>query len=190
VASCRTSGGALSSYVDRHRSFDMALRWLLLCQNPVVVETGCMRAQEDYGAGMSTYLLGKFLSLHGGKLTSIELSETNAAFARQWTEAFRCVTVVQQHSHDWLRSYAGEPIDFFYSDSADVGVSGYEENCLAEVQLVQAHLSEVAAVLIDDTIYQGGHWKGKGSLAVPWLLSQGWTLKYAGYQTLLTRGDE
>jgi hypothetical protein len=88
-----TRGGRMrpdNSWADRHRSFDLALRDLAALDHPpVVVETGAMRAPEDWaGAGMSTYLFGAFLHNVGGTLHSVEIDPETARFAQQETACF------------------------------------------------------------------------------------------------------
>jgi hypothetical protein len=77
----------------------------------------------------------------------------------------------------------------FYSDSQDVGTEGYEQNCLEEVKLVQRHLRDDALLMVDDSPYKspGRIFQGKGHLAIPWLLANGWRVVQGGYQVLLRR---
>ena len=181
------SGGALSEFVDRHRSSERMLA-ALDRPNPVMVETGCIRAEEDWaGAGFSTYLFGAAVERRGGRLHSIELSPENAAFAKLWTRDFGSAVIVHtQHSHEFLRSWKG-PIDVFLSDSADTGTDGYQETCLIECQLAAPHIRADGLLAIDDCVWKDGRWTGKGALAVPWLSENGWRVTYSGYQTLLMR---
>lgn len=177
-------------YVDRHRSFDLALRRLKNCERPLIVETGCIRAEEDWaGAGFATYLFGAYAWQRGGEVRSVELDNHNVQFARTWTQQFgQTVQVHEQHSHNFLRAWpADKAIDLFYSDSADVGTPGFMECCLVECRKAAPLVSPGGMILIDDTVYGSRHWGGKGTLAVPWLLSNGWRIVYAGYQVLLER---
>lgn len=181
------AGGVLSEFVDRHRSSELILE-ALGRPNPVMVETGCIRVEEDWsGAGFSTYLFGAAIQRRGGRLHSVELSPRNAEFARRWTRDFGATVVVHtQHSHEFLRHWNG-PIDVFLSDSADVGADGYQESCLVECQLAAPHIRADGLLVIDDCVWKEGHWTGKGGTAVPWLLENGWRIAYSGYQTLLVR---
>lgn len=176
--------------IDRHVSFDLALKHLASKIDPVMVETGTIHSEEDWaGAGFSTYLFGLFLQHHGGSLHSVDNDKGHVEFAGKWTAEFPCVKVHEQHSHDFLKSWLGPPIDLFYSDSADTGTDGYQECCLGEVQLIQQHLTHDAVILIDDTPPENpkGSWQGNGSLAVPWLLDNGWETIHSGWQVLLKR---
>jgi hypothetical protein len=183
----RMPEGALGAYVDRHRSNEYLLT-ALSRPKPVMVETGCIRAEEDWGgAGFSTYFFGAAIERHGGRLHSVDFSPGHASFAEQWTRCFGSTVVVHvQHSHDFLRGWQG-PIDVFLSDSADVGTDGYQDSCLVECQLAAPHVQPDGLIAIDDCVWNDGTWTGKGALAVPWLLEHGWRILYSGYQTLLGR---
>jgi hypothetical protein len=187
VDKLRTFDAALTSFVDRHRSFDALfklaterglLRW---------VETGCIRAPEDWTAGFSTYIFGLYLMHQGGELESVDLNGGNCNFAREWTQAFgTTVKVLEQHSHDYLKARR-EPIDVFYTDSADVGTDRYQECCLEECRLALPLLHDRSLVLFDDSCWGKGSFQGKGAKAIPWLMSQGWRVVYGGYQVLMSR---
>jgi hypothetical protein len=181
-------GGPHTNYVDRHRSFDQALLFLKGIDNPTVVETGCIRQEEDWGgAGFSTYLWSHFLNYHGGMLHSVDFNGPFCQFAASWTEPFQGHRkIYTRYSHDFLKEWS-EPIDLLYCDSADIGTEGYMETCLGEVQLAQRNLGERSRILIDDTFFFDRAWSGKGTAAVPWLLENGWRVVYSGFQTLLER---
>ncbi len=178
-----------TGFHDRHRTFHKVLEHLSAVQSPRVIETGCIRAKEDWGgAGYSTYWLGMALEAMGGHLDSVDCTEEHVAFARKWTAQFGdAVTVHQADSREWLQSYNGPLIDVFYADSADVGTPQYQEICLGEIQRAVKLLRRKGYILIDDMSYCQGEWDGKGSQAIPWLLAHGWDIIYGGHQVLLQR---
>jgi hypothetical protein len=173
-------------YCDRNKTMGAFLDLLKCKTNPLVVETGCVRSEDDWGAGWSSPLIGYFLKYHGGELHSIDCDQGNVGFARTWTTGLP-VTVHHSDSRTWLQSYSGRPIDGLYLDSADVGTTGYQEICLEEVKTAVPKLASYAPVLIDDSPWTAGAFKGKGGLAIPWLLKQGYKVKQAGYQVLLRK---
>jgi SAM-dependent methyltransferase len=154
--------------------------------SPRIVETGCQRADNDYGAGMSTLIFGLFCRQHGGNLVSVDNDAEHVAFARQRIGG-NPVEVVQADSVGWLESYAGPPLDGVYLDSMDTYVPGYEQHCLREAQAAVSKLAPHAVILIDDTMRAGDGWTGKGMLAAPWLLANGWSVLRDGWQVLLKR---
>ena len=190
INNCRQFDSPMTSFVDRHRTFEIFLSIARRKTKPVIVETGTIRSIEDWSAGYSTYLLGYFLFHHGGILHSIDLDPKNVEFARSWTAAFgSAVQIHQAHSHAWLRSYLGSPIDLLYLDSADVGTPEYQECCFGEVQAAMPYLAADAMILFDDTCWRGRMFQGKGGIAVPWLLERGWKVIAGGYQVLLGKAS-
>jgi predicted O-methyltransferase YrrM len=188
VEKCRQFDSPMTTFVDRHRTFEAFLSRARRKARPLIVETGCIRSVEDWSAGYATYWLGYFVHHHGGELHSIDLDPNCVAFARAWTAGFGpSVRVHQAHSHDWLADYSGPPIDLLYLDSADVGTPQYQECSLREVELALPHLAPDAVILLDDTCWKAGSFQGKGRLSVPWLLQRGWTVITGGYQVLLGR---
>jgi ADP-heptose:LPS heptosyltransferase len=186
---CRGHGNALSGYVDRHRSFDVLLREMgRRFEAPVVVETGTMRAEEDWGgAGFFTYLAGAYVYRRGGMLHSVDVSPGNCAFAREWASPFGdSVRVLQGRSEEFLAGFGG-PIDVLYLDSLDTTEPGHAENALAELKAALPRLHARSLVAVDDCPWRGGAWTGKGALVVPWMLENGWALGYGGYQAVLWR---
>jgi Methyltransferase domain len=186
----RLRGGesALGGYVDRHKSFDLLLRQMgERFRHPGVVETGCVRAADDFaGAGFSTYLFGAYLEPRGGHLTSIDNNPSHCAFARQWTRCFgNTVEVCNADSIAWLGA-GDEPIDVLYLDSLDTDQARCAEHGLAEIEAAYPRLRHRSLVVCDDTVYRGNAFHGKGALLVPWLTSRGWRVLYTGHQTILS----
>jgi hypothetical protein len=185
------TAGGISNYmtfIDRDKSFDLMLRHLKNQSSPRLVETGCIRQEEDWrGAGFGTYLLGAYSAARLGKLDSVDTSNSNCDFARKWTRVFGCA--IKIHCNDSL-SYLherSEPIDLLYLDSWDTYVPGFAEHGLREIQVAERLLHENSMVVYDDTSILAGRWQGKGMLGVPWLLDKGWRTVYVGHQTLLIR---
>lgn len=181
---CILPGNPLATWSDRDVSVSLLLGLLRQRQCPVVVETGCVREEDDWTAGNSTVVFGHALAEMGGRLVSVDRDRSHVALARRLTAGLP-VTVEHGDSVGWLRGYGGPLIHALYLDSLDVGAPGCEEHCLQEVQAGIPHLTRGAPVLIDDTVQCDGHWVGKGALAVPHLLSRGARLVHSGYQQLL-----
>lgn len=178
----------LSIYNDRHRGFDILLRETAhRFVSPTVVETGCIRGEEDWqGAGFGTYLLGAFLERHGGQLTSVDIDASNCSFARGVTQKMQTVTIVEGDSVPFLGGF-GRPIDVLVLDSMDTYVAGFAEHALREIEKAIPWLHMDSLVMFDDTVYSERKFTGKGCLAVPWLLGQGWRILHSGYQVICVR---
>lgn len=189
---CRgVHGNALSPYSDRNRSFDLLFREIkkrFSC--PVVIETGTIRAEEDWsGTGFFTYLAGAFLLQHGGVLHSVDIGKNNCTFARTWTEIFgKSVQIHQSDSIGFLRSFS-QSIDVLYLDSLDTTEPGHADHTLRELEATYEKLHSKSIVVLDDTPWAAGAFLGKGARAVPWLLERGWKILYGGYQVVLSRSE-
>jgi hypothetical protein len=184
-----TSGG--TELRDRHRT----LGWLFeeasrRFESPVIVETGCIRATEDWSAGYFTYLASAYLEARGGSgvLHSVDVDSSRLAFAKQTVARFKAdVRFHHARSETWLSSGdASATIDVLYLDSLDVEDPRHAEHCLSEFLAAESRLTERSIVAIDDTTWDGGL-AGKGRLAVPEMLRRGWRVRASGYQTMLTR---
>ena len=187
---CRCRGtSSLSHYWDRNRSFDVLLKEMTKrFRAPTVVETGTIRAEEDWGgAGFFTYLMGAYLMHRGGQLDSVDIGPENCRFAEVWTNVFGdCVRIHCQDSLTFLRQYTAS-VDVLYVDSLDTTEPNHAEHALLEVQAIQHRLSEDSLIVFDDSPWNAGATVGKGAKAVPWLVQQGWHILYAGYQVVMSR---
>jgi hypothetical protein len=184
----RSNVSSHRTFVDRDQSFDLMLRHLSGFKLPKIVETGCIRAEEDWqGAGFSTYLLGAYAAGCDGKLDSVDTGEKHCAFARKWTRVFGKHVAV--HCDDSLHYLCErrEQTDLLYLDSWDANVPGFAEHGLKEIQKAEHLLHAKSMVVYDDTSILAGKWQGKGMLGVPWMIERGWRPVHIGHQTVLVR---
>lgn len=108
----------------RYHTFKAALT-LLESRRPagaLIVETGCQREVDDWGAGCSTTVLGSYCALTGGHLVSIDNDRKHLD---------RCMAIVNAAGLDshvklehgdsvgWFESHRGPEIDLLYLDSFD-----------------------------------------------------------------------
>lgn len=180
---------SLSPSWDRNRSFDVLFQETVRrFKRPIVVETGTIRAEEDWaGAGFFTYLAGAFLSQIGGTLHTVDINPNSCRFAKEWTAVFgETVQVHQQDSIQFLKEYSGQ-IDVLFLDSLDTTEPRHAEHALEELQAGLPKLHDKSIIILDDTPWNAGAFTGKGAMAVPWLLKHGWVIGYAGYQVVLWR---
>ena len=110
----------------RFPTMKLAFNLLLQRQNPTVVETGCIRLAEDYGAGCSTVLFCEFLHRYGGCLFSVDITQAHVELAAQLTSEWMPVRELFlgdsiHFLESTLRAYPRFPgtIDLLYLDSLD-----------------------------------------------------------------------
>ncbi len=176
------------TFIDRDKSFDIVLQYATQNELKRFVETGCIRAEEDWrGAGFGTYLLGAYAAAQGGRLDSVDTNSGNCSFAQKWTRVFG--DAVEMHCQDSVQYLLtrDQPIDVLYLDSWDTYVRGYAEHGLREIEAAERLLHKQSIIIYDDTSYQIGNWQGKGKLGVPWLLKRGWQTLHVGHQTVMAR---
>lgn len=172
---------------DRDRTFDWLFREIgRRFTGPRIVETGCIRAPDDWSAGYSTWLFGHYLKgLDDGWLESVDNDPEHCAFARE--QVGLLASIIESDSVAYLRKRT-KPIDVAYLDSLDCEQPGHAEHCLAEAEAVAPLLSGRGLIVIDDSPKSGDGWTGKGRLAIPWLIAHGWHyLPQSGYQAILSR---
>lgn len=190
---CRCTGtSSLAHYWDRNRSFDVLLREMTSrFRQPNVLETGTIRAEEDWGgAGFFTYLMGAYLHHRGGHLDSVDITDTHCRFATEWTKVFGdTVSVHCDDSLSYLSTF-DRRVDVLYVDSLDTTEPRHAEHALAELRAIEQRLSNDSLIVFDDSPWHAGATVGKGAKAVPWLLDRGWEVLYAGYQVIMTRTRE
>ena len=88
-----------------------------------VVETGCVRAPDDHGAGYSTVLFDQFRAWAAERdvevsVDSVDLSQENIDFCRRTLLPGTTTRLHVQDSVDWLAARTA-PIHLLYLDSAD-----------------------------------------------------------------------
>jgi hypothetical protein len=160
--------------------------------NPVVLETGCIRSRFDWSAGYMTWVMGSFLETLGrGSLLSVDNDQGNINIARGLTRHLSRVGFVLSDSVFFLLSRK-DPIDVAYLDSLDTYMPNCAEHGLSEAQAVAPLMSDRGIIVFDDSPADPhGGWSGKGKLGIPWLVDQGWVVHpNSSYQVMLTRPDK
>lgn len=167
----------------RYYTFQIALNLLRQrTPNPVIIETGCQRQEEDVGAGMSTSLFAEYISRYGGELISVDLVLEHlvraATYVKKWPEAK--VKFAHSDSLLFLREYRSH-CDLVYLDSLDYPIGAEagdvqkqkaaQEHCLNELIAIWPALNSQSIVLLDDNQLPGG---GKPALAKQYLVDHHW----------------
>ena len=168
----------------RSEGFEKIFKYLTTIENPVIVETGTYREENNYeGDGCSTLLFDAFVDYHGGVVISVdidpkacELAEENTIFAE----------VIESDSVEFLGALEGK-IDLLYLDSYNI------ENWHNDWAPAAHHLKELFAakncikngtlIVVDDNlIAPNGKRVGKGRLIYELMESLGIEPYFDGYQ--------
>lgn len=175
---------------DRYWSFKVALNLFLQFDGDNIVETGCVREEDDWGAGMSTYVFGDFCTRYGKTLWSVDNSVNALGKAQKICEDFvDNILFTLRDSVEYLRDFK-KPIDLLYLDSKDCELGDDADNTPAQQhqlrELTRAYpkLSSKCVVLLDDNRFENG---GKTTLSREYLLKKGFTCLIDFKQSLWVR---
>lgn len=177
----------------RRESFDKVKDLLLRKTKPTIVEIGCLRTVGDVdGDGYSSALFAYIANVTEGKLISIDhSSEAIATWDRVLTDLGlrnRCMAIVMDGVaalKDWPSRNIGL-VDCLYLDGPDPTnptCASFHLECL---QLIEPYFGNEVIVVIDDVL-NASTFAGKGNFVIPYLLSQGYTTIYRGYQFVFQR---
>lgn len=173
----------------RYQTFKVAFDLLFQLPRHNIVETGCARAANDWGAGLSTLLFGEFCQIYGGFLVSVDVHASNISISKKLTEPYnQLIQYVESDSVKYLATHS-DPIDLLYLDSMDLPIHAganrlpSQEHSLNEFKAAENKLHEKSIVLIDD--YFDGN--GKGRLTEKYMMANGWRRVMAFQQQVFVR---
>ena len=162
------------------RGFTQKIALNLLNQlhtNPLIVETGTVRMENDWGAGMSTLLFGNYVANHGGRVVTVDCNHENMKVCKQVTKPFeQYITYVVEDSLKYLATLE-DKIDLLYLDSMDTPIEGdcseSAQHNLNEFLIAERLLNPMAIIMIDDV---GMANEGKGGKTHEYLAARGYLL--------------
>lgn len=138
---------------SRFPTFKLALNLFLRRGGHCIVETGCVRAEGDYGAGCSTILFSELLARYGGQLFSVDLDRDHIDVAERLTAHCRdSRALFHDDSLRFLTSTlptaANFPgtIDLLYLDSLDYPLTEIQSE-LSAADLNGLSADKIAAAL-------------------------------------------
>lgn len=171
----------------RYPTFKMAFDILLDMSEHRIVETGCVRLKDDWGAGYSTVLFGEFCKLHGGKLVTIDNTERHMNVCKDLTKEY--AENIEYWLGDSLQEFSKiqHQIDLLYLDSFDLNLVGdrlpSQEHNLKEFKVAEPYLHKKSIVLIDDC-FDGN---GKPKLTKEYMVNNGWEILYESQQIIFSK---
>jgi hypothetical protein len=158
----------------------------------LIVETGCARQDNDWGAGLSTVIFADFCQRFNKTLISIDNDLGHIRMARRLLQKYlgseRCTAFILGRGEDVLSSLSSD-IGLLYLDSCDFDAGQRRESqrvCADEFQAARPLLGKHSVVLIDDCDLEMG---GKGGIAVSDAAELGWKTILSDYQLLLGQSE-
>lgn len=174
---------------ERFFTFKAALSIFLQTDVKNIVETGCQRGKDDFGAGCSSLIFAELLSIfpEKGELFSVDISERNLNICHQ------CI----QHTGNKYNLFCGDSVSFLngfsseigllYLDSMDYEIYQQKESQihqLNEIMAVYPKLSKDSVILLDDNMFENG---GKTLLTKDFLAKNNWKCVLDNHQSLWIR---
>lgn len=160
----------------RGRSMQAALNLFLMRGGSTIVETGTIRFENDWGAGMSTLVIADAVKDLDVNFHSVDISEDNIKISQTITKDYK----VNYHCMDsvkFLKDFE-DRIHFLYLDSMDYPLGGTDEQILEsqehqlkELKACFEKLTQKSVILLDDNDLPRG---GKTRLTKEFLKENGW----------------
>tara|TARA_R100001594_G_scaffold150532_1_gene212195 strand:- start:3078 stop:3734 length:657 start_codon:yes stop_codon:yes gene_type:complete len=105
------------SGTSREEGFTKIFEYLKKRKNPIIVETGCYREEDNYeGDGCSTLLFDKFIEIYGGTLISVDKDPKACELASKNTSH---AEIANEDSIEFLSTLNGA-VDLLYLDSYNI----------------------------------------------------------------------
>lgn len=185
----------------------LALKWMERQLEHVpgggwLVEVGCSR--EIIEGQHSTAQLASFARQHGLIFAGIDLDPVNIeALRREFGNQGRhwFLGKGEEVLGQWTTPIAGlylDAYDFWHRSHSEIREKVYRTAYGSEINDAACHRMHLEAarsgsrhllsggvLAIDDTWLDSGRWEGKGALAVPWLLEQGWPMLEAANRAVV-----
>lgn len=143
----------------RAESFAMMLNHVLTIDNPLIVETGCARQENNFdGDGMSTIIFDKLIEYHGGDFYSVDINSDNVKFATAHCKNANMfcgdsVSFLFNQSKTWVAN--NRKIDLLYLDSYDFDFNNPHPSSLhhvMELVSIMPSLKDGTMICVDDNM--------------------------------------
>ena len=158
-----------------------------------IVEVGCSREIiEGQNSTVQLLALAKKLNL---PFAGLDLDSTNIEALGRDYRKFNATWIAgkgEKILQTWNKPIAAiylDAYDFWHASHSELRQKSYLKNYGSKINDAECHTMHLEAarhcsklipqgglIGLDDSWLENGQWKGKGALALPWLLGQGWTL--------------
>ena len=178
--------------LERFYTFKIAMNYYLEHNGKVIVETGTQRQLNDWTAGCSTNLIGKFIAefTPQSKLYSVDISHLNIRISKEicCQDYQPYINWAVQDSITFLKNF-DQKIDFLYLDSYDwfaeePGLTECQVHQLNEMKAALDKMNEKSIIVLDDNDLPDG---GKSRLTKEFLIENNWICLFDSKQSIWIR---
>jgi hypothetical protein len=160
--------------------FDYVFQYLRTIDNPVIVETGCARKEDNYeGDGMSSLLFDAYINEYGGSFYTVDISEESINFCKSKMSNKSSITcgdsiLYLKKLNEKFQS-EDKKIDLLYLDSFDAPRNNpqqlweSQEHHFFEFITILPSLKKGALVCVDDNWTENGRPAGKSRLLLKYM---------------------
>jgi len=178
----------------RQSGFDYIFDYLKTLKEPLIVETGCARQQDNYeGDGQSSLLFDKYINEYGGYFWTVDLAEESVNYSRSKVISENSAVVLgdsitKLKDLNSILLQSEKKINFLYLDSFDAPRDEPEVvymsavHHLYELVTIAPSLANGALIGVDDNWVENGQLAGKGQFVFDYMQKSGRPLCHDGYQ--------
>jgi len=193
--SCQTSSNMLKKFKPmnldqmlsitgkREESFRIMISFLKERDNPIIVETGCARVENNYeGDGMSTLIFDSFINDNNGSLFSVDINPAAVDFCKSKIKSPN-TQVTCQDSVAFLNTF-DQKIDLLYLDSYDLDPANPHPSSIHhiyELLAVSKCIKNDTMIVVDDNLSEE---IGKGKYIENYFSRIDVPIIYSGYQQI------
>lgn len=171
---------------NRFPTFKAAISLFLQRNSFNVLETGCQRAKDDFGAGCSSLIFAETLKEFPDKglLYSIDISYDNLRICHECIKHTGETFKLLHGDSVKILSETSGAIGLLYLDSMDYEIYQQKESQihqLNEIKAIYDKLNDDTIILLDDNMFENG---GKTLLTKDFLIKENWKCLLDCDQTL------
>ena len=182
----------------RQHSFQLMIDYLRTIENPLIIETGCIRPGDQPWStiensfkddGMSTCIFDRYINEYNGEFHSVDLTPAHVEYAQSMVSEKSQIHCNDSVGFLWTANQALDSdkqyVDLLYLDSFDWTV-GNEAACMAhhikEFAAISSRLRPGSMIAVDDNYGTAANRTGKGVYLVEFMESIGVPLLHDGVQ--------
>lgn len=182
----------------RQPSFQLMIDHLKTIEEPLIIETGCIRPGDQPRStvdnsfkddGMSTCIFDRYINEHSGELHSVDLTPAHVDYAVSMTSDRAQIHCDDSVHFLWEANKMlienEQYVDLLYLDSYD-WIPGREHESMAhhikELACIITRMKPGSLVAVDDNYKENGRRMGKGVYVVDFMESIGAEMLHDGVQ--------